>query len=382
MAFPGRFFWFFCLALAAGLASLSAPGFAREGGEEDLFTVFGVEVDVRAENATVAKRMALEDAENEAFKTLVTRLVREEDTAAIVLPEDFQAREYVLGLEVEKEQNSRVRYIGTISVTFDAEKMANFFSERNIPYVAFGPPKTLAFPLYWVEGDYLLWGERNTLKAVWEAAPERNRLTRYVLPRGTAAELTSISAGQVIEGRQENQLQVLMHQYGAGRMAAIGARVRRSTSGEVLALEMEIFRPLEGLAPEQRVFRPFPGEDDATLIRRALDAFLDGEDEAWKIQATTETTELSEMALLVPTENPGVWADVKTRLSNTPIVASVHIARMAIPETYIAIRFSGTNDQLALALRQKGLILFRAGRGYALIRQEDSARFLAGRGDQ
>lgn len=357
------------------------PGFAGAQQSEHLFTVYGIEIDETASSAAEARRRGLAKAEEQGFNALIRRLVREEDLFKFQMPEAAKASDFVLGVEVEEARNSRVRYIGKVNITFAAEKIENLLGLQNIPFVAFAPEPTFVFPLFWQEGNYILWGRDNTFLNIWRSEENLNGIIRYVLPRGNLAEQISLSPGQILEARQVDQLKLSLSNYGVDTYIAATARIIKTTTGETIRLELTLFRPLEGFPPEVHRFSPASLESDEDLLRRAMRQIFLGQDRAWKEQALTQFGESQEMALVVPVESAKIWADIKSRLISSPVISGVNVARLAIPETYIAITFSGTEQQLALALRQKGLILFRAGRGYALIRQEDAKRYLAERGE-
>lgn len=363
------------------LFALIFPGFAGAQQSEHLFTVYRIEIDETAGSATEARRRGLAKAEEQGFKALIRRLVREEDLFRFQLPEGAKASDFVLGLEVVEARNSRVRYIGTVNITFTAEKIEDLLSLQNIPFVGFAPEPTFVFPLFWRDGGYILWGESNTFLNIWRAEPNLNGIIRYVLPKGSLTEQISLGPRQVIEARQADQIRLALSNYGVDTYIAAAARIFKTTTGETTRLEVILFKPLEGFPPEEHRFFPANFETDEDLLRRGMRQIFLGQDRAWKQQALTQFGESQEMALVVPVENAQVWADIKSRLISSPVISGVNVARLAIPETYIAITFYGTEEQLALALRQKGLILFRVGRGYALIRHEDANRYLAERGE-
>lgn len=364
-----------------GLVLLVAPGFAQAQNSEHLFTVYGIGIDETAGSAAEARRRGMAKAEAEGFNALIERLVREEDLFKFQMPEGAEPSNFVLGVEVVEARNSRVRYIAKVNITFAAEKIETLLGTQNIPFVGFAPEPTFVFPLFWQEGDFILWGEDNTFFNIWRDEVNLNGIIRYVLPKGSLSEQISLSPSQVLEAHQQSQLKLALSDYGVDTYIAATAKVFKTTTGETTHLELSLFRPLEGFPPEVHRFTPTNFESDEDLLRRAMRQIFQGQDRAWKEQALTQFGETQEMALMVPVENPQVWADIKSRLESSPVISGINVARLAIPETYIAINFSGTEAQLALALRQKGLILFRAGRGYALIRQEDANRYLAERGE-
>jgi len=370
------------LLVGAVLLSLApSPGAAQSSDMERLFSVTGIKVDEQAGTAARARTTALTKAEEEAFRLLLRRLIASKDLDRFYMPEGAEAADYVLGIEVVEEARSRVRYIATLDITFDQEKIHQLLGAQQIAYIGIAPKPALVIPLKWRDGAWLLWEEENTFAALWGADLTENRITSYRFLEGSIAERAAITPGLLLEGRGKMRLQSLAARYGVNEIVVVSARLPKNTSGEIESLEMEVFYPLSSARAER--FSTFTGgfEDEESLLRRGIGQFLANRDETWKAQAMTQFGEALELALIVPVSSEGVWAETLKRLAATPVIQDVTIIRMAMPESYLVIRFAGNPDQLALALAQKGLILMESERGWALLREEDAAGMIATRGE-
>lgn len=360
-------FRFFILLALAAFTFLTVPARAVETGNEHLFTIYGIEVDETARTAAAARQIALAKAEQEAFQKLLERLLLQEDVARFQMPEGYSAADYVLGFEVEEERNSRVRYIGTLDVTFDSQKIEDLLGFQNIPYVAFAPRPVLVLPLYWKEGAPLLWSAGNLFMNAWRNAGGANAITRYVVPDGTVSERISISADQAWNGRQMDDLDVLKARYGADTVLIASAKFLRNTRGQLETLVITLKHP--GPDPVEST-RTYPAEgvlSEDALLEAAVTDIISSEEQAWKARALTQFGEEHEMPLVVPIADLEDWATIQKRLQDVAVVRKVDIVRVALPESFIAITYAGSEEQLALALRQKGLILQPLGRGYAIV---------------
>lgn len=354
------------LVLALALALPWGRGIAQTSSRESLFTVSGIEVDERAVTAAQARVNAIASAEVEAFQLLLARLIAAEDLERFTLPEGIQAADYVRGIGVENERNSRVRYIATLTITFDEAKIETLLGAQSIAYVGIAPKPALVFPLLWRNGGYLLWEADNSFRQAWDETALANRIMVYILPEGGLAERASLTPDQLIGGRQRERLQEVATNYGADQVMVVAARFIRGSEGFTEKLILEVSYPLTGAGGEVLEFTPEFFEDETGLIQRALNQLLNSRDAAWKAQSLTQFGVSSQMALWVPVESADDWALALARLRDTPIIQSVRVIRMALPESTLVIEFAGTIEQLNLALALKGLILQETAKGWAV----------------
>ncbi|MCH7807030.1 MAG: DUF2066 domain-containing protein [Proteobacteria bacterium] len=356
-------------------------GLAQDSDMERLFTVTGIEVDVRSRTAAQARTIAINAAEEQGFRMLLRRLMGEADLDRFYLPEGAKPSDYVHGIEVVEERSSQVRYIATLNITFEAGKIEQLLGRQSIAYVGIAPKPALVIPLEWQDGAWLLWEEQNTFAGLWRGKLLENRIMAYRVLKGSVRERASITPDLLIQGRGKDRLQALAERYRVNEIIVIGARFFRNTSGEVDKLELAIHHPLSGAPGEAFDIYPTYLEPEEALLERGLGQFLMRRDQAWKNQSMTQFGSALELALIVPVAGEGSWAETLQKLSDTPVVQEVRIIRMAMPESYLVIRFAGTTGQLALALAQKGLILMESERGWVLISNEDRDNMIAGRGN-
>lgn len=345
-------------------------GLAQGDSRERLFTVSGIEVDERAASAREARAMAIAMAEDAAFQTLLQRLTQDYDLARFVLPEGARAADYVRGIEVNDERNSRVRYIATITITFDEAKIEELLGSQSIAYVSIAPKLTLVFPLLWQDGAWLLWQDDNAFRELWTEEVLQNRIMAYQLPRGELAERTGITPDILIAGRQRERLKSLAADYGAEDILVVAARLDRGTYGDTSGLTLELIYPLGGLdgAIIETALR-FP-ESDNELMARAIQEMLGDQDAAWKSSSLIQFGAVAELMVIIPAEDTDSWAEAMARLRATALIQDIEIKRMAMPASYVVIKFIGSQEQLALALAQKGLILLESAEGWVVLREE------------
>jgi Uncharacterized protein conserved in bacteria (DUF2066) len=363
----------FAIPLALAGLIFGAASAKAAGEVERLYTVYGVAEDETAKTAAEARGIAIEKAENEAFRRLVHKLAAEGDAPPIALPEGASAADYVLGFEVVEEKNSRVRYIGKIDVSFDPHKMAALFGAAGAPYVAIPAAPVLVLPVLQQDGAALLWEDENLFRAAWANADIKNRLVDYRLPAGTLEERTAVTPEQVLSGRQRERLRELASRYGASEVWAALATIERNTFGDPVSLHVQMAPLAGGGEAKTWTFAPAFGENEAALFSRAIGDILADQDRDWKRLVLAGAGEVQDITVGVAVRSEAEWASIVADLKQVAVVREVRPAILALPESELALRFQGTIEQLRLALAQKGLMLFASSRGYSVARQAEPA---------
>ena len=96
------------------------------------FKVANYPVDATAENAVAAKKKAIDDGQQAAFRSLLKRLV---PVSAYDNLEQFKtvpAGNYVDGLAIRSEQNSRTRYIASLDFSFEPNSVRQMLQSQGI----------------------------------------------------------------------------------------------------------------------------------------------------------------------------------------------------------------------------------------------------------
>ncbi len=130
-----------CLLLAA----LLSPSPAR-AARSDVFTVAGVKVDAKAENAVKAKARAVAQGETRALHTLLKRLARYTDYARLPEVDARLARRMLDNVSFVRERNSRTRYIATLNYGFRADKIRRLLRGRGVAFLDRQAPEVILVP--------------------------------------------------------------------------------------------------------------------------------------------------------------------------------------------------------------------------------------------
>ncbi|MGE4352259.1 MAG: hypothetical protein AB7E52_08745, partial [Bdellovibrionales bacterium] len=118
-----------------------------------VYKVTDVLVDVTSGNASLARDLAIVQAQKQAFVQLMDRLgVR----APVNLGSD-DVGAFVQSFEVQKEHASGVRYLATFSVQFKPDVVRNYLSQKGIAFVVARPKPMGVLPILHGKDTDVLW---------------------------------------------------------------------------------------------------------------------------------------------------------------------------------------------------------------------------------
>src|SRR5688572_690463 len=116
-------------------AALFGPVGAALAANDDVFTVGNYPVDAQAANAVDAKKQALADGQQSAFRSLLKRLVPVTDYDRLKRLSALKASGFLEGVSVRSERNSSTRYIASLDFSFRADSVRSVLQQEGIPFI-------------------------------------------------------------------------------------------------------------------------------------------------------------------------------------------------------------------------------------------------------
>ena len=361
------------------------------------YTVEGVEVDVTAKNAVMAREKAMEEAQVKAYSMLAERFLSPEELKTFVAPDPITISSLVQDFEVTNEQLSKTRYKGIYTVRFRPNAMKSQMASQGKTYSDVAKKPVLVLPFMDQGTTTSLWIETNPWMQAWRNLPsDKSMLQPTVLPLGDAADIAQVGDG---EGLQYDPVRVqeLATRYNADDVAILLASTE-PTQTQQGRLVINIYNNgFEGPAFVQKVtFDQLPNEEASALYTRAAMKIKGILRENWKAnaaynpaiapaQTTTVTTTTYGQPQTAPAPVPYTrlalgpsqtytaqakfasvqdWVRMKNTLDRIYGMQAVVIKTLKPREALLDIRFAGNVNNLQLALQNAG-IMMRAGYGGA-----------------
>jgi hypothetical protein len=331
----------------------------------DAFEIKGIFVDVTAENVTAARKQAMREGEERAFKILLKRLTLKADYDFLPFLEPTERAQYVKDFSVSGEKTSAVRYLGTLSYHFKDDAIRNLLKSRNLAFAETFSKPVLVIPLYEVAARKSIWDEPNPWSSAWSRLRNiSNGLVPLALPLGDLADISGLSASQAAEGN-ETALINMANRYGSN--GVVVAQMIASQTGDRVDLVINRIggknagrTTLLGLQKEINETQELFFQRVATLVTENIE-------EAWKKDNILQFGQTGVLPVNLRIKGLNEWLSVKKRLNGVAVVRKVELALLSRDTVQLNLHFIGDLDQLITSLRQIDLDLTVQGESWALI---------------
>jgi hypothetical protein len=354
------------LAAAAALALAAA---APAAASDKVYTVGNYPVEAVAENAVAAKKQALADGQQAAFRSLLKRLM-----PVLAYPRARQfastsAADLIDAVRVRSERNSPTEYLATYDFTFRAKTVRDMLRREGIPFTDDQAPAVTVIPV-WQAGTTASPSEQAAWAGNWKGLDLENALTPVKLetlrPDTTPALVAGALAGD------PGAIRTLAFQYKTERVL-VAAAGPDAASGRLAVTLAGV--DAVGAFVLARKYRVDPADPDYTRELAAVVALrtIEGRWKAVHLHGggTAAAQGGSDTDLLIAVEFGGMaeWQDISRRLSGTPGVEELDVAGLSARGARVTLRYADGGERLAEELAQRGLALRRSGGSWVLSAQ-------------
>ncbi len=347
--------------LLAMLVCMPAVAMAEEN---PLYTIRGVEVDVRAETAAEAKKLAITEANVKALALFVQRVGAEQ-----VLPElaNIPAKNVdamLDSLSIEQERTGPRRYIGKLTVRFLPDKMRAMMSSLGVSYSEKYAGRTVVVPVWRTLEGAVVW-EDNPWRQAWVSLRAENGLVPLIVPLGDLADTTTLTAEQAVN-RDEAALEALRLRYNADALLVAEA----SPVGEDTVQAV-----MQGDSPvgELGFDKAYAAENGGGLPEAAQIAaarFQQVMIQRWKKQneerSITRALPVATLPVAVAFYSTEEWSALRARILSTPGVSGVDISTISQGGAIVQLAYVSGFEQLRQSLWSSGLALQNVGGTWVL----------------
>ena len=353
-------------AIFAVLTAVSIMG-ASGARALDVFEVRGVETDVTAENANEARTQALATAERKAFELMLKRLTLRSDWPRLPKAGEQGAAMFIRDFSVIREKASSVRYIASLAYRFKPDEIRALLRNYSIPFSETVSKPVLVLPIYREGGAFMLWDDPNPWREAWENRPAVIGLVPTAMPLGDLADIAAISVDQALAGNAE-RLQAIADRYGAGDVLVVLCTYQAPSGSTPAELQVTVSRfGRTAIYPTNVSSIPAEADEtlDSLLSRAALELTYRLEDE-WKSENLIQLGDRQSLPAVIAISGLPDWLEVRRRLASVAIVEKVELLLLSRDEARVNLVYSGTPEQLSVALDQVDLGLLPTDTGWAI----------------
>jgi hypothetical protein len=347
---PARWFSTIFVVLLAGLV-LTGPVRAQIASN-NTYTIGGVNVDITAADAVQARQQGIRDAERQAVKMLVEKMVSPEDRAKVPPLDDARLQSLVRGVEFAHERAAGNQYQATLDVVFSAQPVKAWLGEAGIGVVETVARAALVVPLWKDKDGVEPLDDRNAWREAWQGLDTSASAVPVTVVRGDQLDQNALSVEEAYVG-DVSALSRLNERYhsptiivaivegnkNAGPLTVSGIRYDAQTGARSDIAKVTV--------------------DDPKQLGDAAKKMHDQLAEQWRSIATVNRDAPGSLDVTVPIRALSDWVQVRQRLGAVPAIKNVSVRTLEADHADVHLDFYGTPEQLQQTLAQAGLQLNR-----------------------
>jgi hypothetical protein len=340
-------------------------GFADINREADIYTIYNMEVDETSRNVATARDRALRKGQRGSLMRLFRRMILTTDMDRLPEFSDLDVQDYVNGFEINNERRSSVRYIASLVVHFNRDKINDVLSNNQIPYAETLGRAVSVLPVFEEGGTLRLWEKDNLWREAWQNYDMTNNLVPVDTPAPTLKNRFYISALQA-KNDDQRSIASFIEKSALNELIIAVANLRKSASGDKISLDIHL---KQNSLVEEAYYEPktlsvtLPAYDETgksnleALYMAGVDAASGWVDDLWKMQVLVNYGISSKIAVRGDLEKINDWVIMQRQLEKVNLVKKVDLKSLNIETVDLEIEFSGEAEQLVLSLAQQGVRL-------------------------
>jgi hypothetical protein len=350
------------LAAVAGTLVLAHPLSAAP--RDKVYTIANYPVEATAKDAVAAKEKAHADGQQAAFGALLKRLVPVTAYAQVDRLKSMQAANFVDGVAIRSESNSRTEYIASLDFSFQADAVRDLLKREGVPFIEEQSPTLVLIPVMTQSdpsGGVRFRPGGDTWTKAWKVLDLENTLTpmriETLQPSIQDDTITAALSGD------DSAERVLTTEYKADFVMFAIAEIDESSKQLNVTLAGI---DAAGLVSWRRGYHLDGGDAGYAMELAAVvtQGVLEGR---WKVAKTEDgggAGGIIQMAVAYSTLEE--WDDMRRQILETPGIDDVRIGTVSSNSADVSVRYPGGGTSLAAVFARQGLTLSGSGRAWSL----------------
>jgi hypothetical protein len=327
------------LLLLAALTCLSPVPAGAQSRFSDIYSVTGVQVDVKAPDVFQAREAAIREAGRRGWIKMWAKLVDARFAARRPNLSDGDLRELVAAVDIANERSSATRYIATMTVTYDPLEVRRLMERAGAIFSSVRSRPMLLLPLMRDAGANYVFEPTNAWAQAWSRFPNERSLIDYVRLVGSTADRLWLNSFQSLY-RNPGRIQGALVRYRAEDIALMRATLSRTYPGGPVTGLFEVYRgaalrPLATLrlTAAREADLPTMLDEAVQQLDQAFTNAIRGELSSRPQVATgpvAVTRAFGGYEVVFDTPDAAAWETIAARLRQAPEVSSVQLSSLSI----------------------------------------------------
>lgn len=344
-------------------AALATAAFARSA--EPVFTVAKYPVEATGTNAVAAKRDAIAQGRQSAFRSLLKRLVPAASYGQIEHLKKLDPEPYIGGIRVRSEENSATQYIATLDFSFEPDTVRSLLGQHGVIFIDQQAPVTSLLLLYNAPKSGVSKAmSRARGSASWRSVWADLDLSNSVAPLKLIRRSGNLSADleKGLLTAEATAVAAIADEHKTAQIVVAEARAVPASKELHITLAGQDAVGRFSVTTRYRI-----DQDDFVYSLELAAVIAQGVLEGrWKVHKTSGGSGtlsgapgggLAPLQVLAEFSNLGQWQRQQQVLSSTPGVRNMQIGSLSGRSASIALSYPGGGAALQAALGPRGLTL-------------------------
>lgn len=309
---------------------------------KDLYYITGVKVDRYAQNATEARKKAINNGKELAFYQVVKKITATE--MHHYLPElvSNDIEPMIDSYNLEDEKISPDRYRAVLSVQFKPDYIKSWLENNKIPYFENIRPKSLLIPIFTSGVSNKLWDHDNIWYESWREVVASKNIDNLILPVGDLEDIAALNADMALIGEYKD-FELLNKKYGTKEVIIVHA-VNNTE-------QIDIAVKMIGSQSVLRKAAKFPlinAQDKQSATKEIIQDMVFRLDNYWKQRGKQRQQSKWKFTVKIPVSSLQDWLNIESRIKQLKFLHDVKVVSLSSGAVKVKMSYYGDMEQLLL----------------------------------
>ncbi len=325
---------------------------------DDVFVIDNIYADKAADTPTIARNLAIENAQVQGFEIVLRRLVDPNVRGALPRLSAQGITTMVKSFEVTDEKIIGNRYQARFTVFYDEAQIKEFLSQNKVEVLQVKSPPILVLPIFNDGANAVLWDPENPWRKAWRQALNTPSEINLIAPIGDGLDVQDISAAD-LKAQKFDALLAFANKYGAREVLIADAFF--VDNGKML---VTVLRPV-GNSPTLANLGDFRQHLDTSgsgFWEQSVVTIQQKILEQWAARGASLTDGMPKKMVLIVAINDGKdWVDIGKRIEMVSSVGKMELQEISLNRVVIHLEYRGSLKQLQEELDKQGLEMLQEG---------------------
>ena len=331
--------------------------FALPSSAADVFVIDNIYADKAADSPTIARNLAIEDAQVQGYNLLINRMTDPNARKALpkLTPQGIAAM--VKSFEITEEKINGNQYLGRFNIFYDEGQIKELLSQYNVDVLEVKSPPILVFPILTSGDKPILWDPENPWRKSWRVMLNAPSEMNLIVPMGDAEDVQTITA-EDLKAKKYDALLAFANKYGAREVMI--AEAFFVEDGKILVTRLEPVGP----SPTLSNLTDFKQKLDATgdFWMQSVNILQQKITEQWSARRSPlEAFSSKKIKVIVALENGVDWLDIRSKLDSVPLISAMELKELSVRRAIIEVEYTGPYSKFQEALDKQKLELIQQG---------------------